>query len=122
MKMRRGIIMKEDKYKDLLKTVSIPVWIYCSVELLYCMVSFIIYSLELYNAFDVMAEISLFFSIMTLYFALPAVALVGFLWMAVYHSVKNKSIKPLLNARLWVTAVIIVISTVCRFELISNNF
>ena len=114
--------MKESEYKDLLKIVSIPIWIYCSVELLYCVISFILYSLEFYNVFDVMAEISLFFSIMTLYFALPAIALVGLLLMAVYHSVKNKSIKPLLNVRLWVTIVIVVISTVCRFEIIGNNF
>ena len=114
--------MKEDKYKDLLKLVTVPVWIYCSVELLYCVISFILYVSELYSAFAVMAEISLFFSIMTLYFALPAAAVVGLLSMAVYHSIKNKSIKPLLNVRLWVTIVIIAISTVCRFELISNNF
>ncbi len=122
LKKYEVLFMKEDKYKDLLKLVTVPVWIYCSVELLYCVISFILYVSELYNAFAVMAEISLFFSIMTLYFALPVAAVMGLLSMAVYHSIKNKSIKPLLNVRLWVTIVVIAISTVCRFELISNNF
>lgn len=114
--------MKEDKYKELLKLITIPILIYCSVEILYGVIYFVLDISELYDITAVMAEFSLIFSIITLYFALPAVAVIGLLSMTVYHSIKNKSIKPLLNVRLWVTIVIIVISTVCRFEVISNNF
>ncbi len=114
--------MKENKYKELLKLITIPILIYCSVEILYGVIYFVLDISELYDITAVMAEFSLFFSIITLYFALPAVAVIGLLSITVYHSIKNKSIKPLLNVRLWVTIVIIVISTVCRFEVVSSNF
>lgn len=114
--------MKEDKYKDLLKLTTTPILIYCSVEMLYCAIYFIFDISELYDIAAVMAELSLIFSVLTLYIAFPAAAVIGLLSMALYHSLKNKSIKTLLNVRLLVTIVVIVISTVCRFEVISNNF
>ncbi len=114
--------MIENKFKDLLKLTTTPILIYYSVEMLYCAIYFILDISELYDITAVMAEFSLIFSVLTLYIALPAVAVIGLLSMAVYHSVKNKSIKPLLNVRLWVTIIIILISTVCRFEVVSSNF
>ncbi len=114
--------MKEYKHKDSLKSITVPILIYCSFEILYVVIYFIFDSVGLNNVAAVMAEFSLLFSILTLYFTLPAVALISLLWMAIYYSVKTKSIKPLLNVRLLVTIVIIVISTVCRFEVINDNF
>ncbi len=114
--------MKEDKYKDLLKLITVPIWIYCSLEMLYSVIYFILDYAGMYGVTAVLAEILLYFSILTLYFAIPVLALIGLLSMTAYYSVKNKSIKPLLNVRLWVTIVIVVISTVCRFEIIGNNF
>lgn len=114
--------MNENKYKDLLKLTTTPILIYCSVEILYCAIYFILDIAELYDITAVMAEFSLIFSVLTLYIALPAVALISLLLIAFRYSVKTKSIKPLLNVRLWVTIVITVVSTVCRFEVISNNF
>ncbi len=114
--------MKDDKYKDSLKLITVPVWIYCFVEMLYSVIYFILDHFALYDITAVLAEVSLYFSILTLYFAVPLLALIGLLSISFYYSVKNKSIKPLLNVRLWVTMVIIVISTVCRFEIIGNNF
>ena len=114
--------MNENKYRDLLKLTTMPILIYCSAEILYYVIYFILDYISLYDITAVMAEFSLLFSILTLYFAIPALALIGLLSMTSYYSVKNKSIKPLLNVRLWVTIVIVVISTVCRFEIIGNNF
>ena len=114
--------MKEDKYKDSLKLITVPIWIYCSLEMLYGVLYFILDILEQYDVTAVMAEFSLVFSILTLYFVLPAAALISLLYIVFHYSVKTKSIKPLLNARFLVTIVIIIISTMCRLEVMSNNF
>ncbi len=114
--------MKEDKYKNFLKFVTVPVCVCSSAEIIYGILCFVFLKTELYGAVAVMSNISVVFSILTLYFALPATVIVGLSVTAVYCSLKNKSIKPLLNIRLWVIIVLVVLGTASRLEVVSQGF